>query len=102
MALILIVLSPLSRASTSGTILTSPSRGRESLDGVEGAGKHHQRLPAPMELVVEIQTVDPCVAAPLVLVGSHANHSLSSQSRCATRGQRGHRGPPFRLQKAGP
>ena len=48
-------------------------------NGPESTRKYHQRLPVAVELVVEIQTIDSCVAAPRVLVGGHGNHSLSSQ-----------------------
>jgi hypothetical protein len=49
------------------------------LDGHEAAGKQHQRLPAPVYLVVEVQTVDRGVSAFLVLVCGHENRSLSSE-----------------------
>jgi hypothetical protein len=43
------------------------------LDGGEGTRKHHQRLPAPVDLVIEVQTVDRGIAARRLLVGSYGS-----------------------------
>lgn len=55
------------------------------LDGGEGSRKHHQRLPAPVDLVIKVQTVDRGIAARRLLVGSYGNPPSKNVTRRVSR-----------------